>query len=95
MKANDKKNAKKQLETSLTEKFMAVVNELGHDANKLKREIKKASKFVTKKIGRKFTDVKRAVEVKLASEPVKEAVKKAEKSAQSAKKDITKKSRPG
>lgn len=90
MKNTDKKNAKKQLELSITEKFMAALSELGHDAEKLKREVKKASKFVTKKIGRKFKDIKHVIEEKLDSAPVKATAIKAEKTASAAKKDIGK-----
>jgi len=88
MKSPEKRSAKKQLELTITEKFMAVLTELGHDADKLKREVKKASKFVTKKIERKFKEVKQAVGDKLGSAPVTDAVKK---SASTAKKDVVKK----
>jgi len=91
MKNTDKKSAKKHLELTITEKFMAALAELGHDADKLKREIRKASKFVAKKIERRFKDVKHVIEDKLDSAPVKEAVKKAGKSATTVKKDIAKK----
>jgi hypothetical protein len=91
MKNSIKKASKKELEIDLTNKFMQVVAELGHDAEKLKRVIKKASKFITKKIERKLKDVKHVVEAKLDPLPVKQAVKKAEKSAATPKKDIAKK----
>ena len=77
MKSDTKKSAKKVLEISITEKFMQALTELGHDATKLKREVKKASKFVAKKIERKLKVVKQVVEAKIDSAPVKQAVKKA------------------
>lgn len=91
MKNNLKKISKKELEASLTDKFMHAVAELGHDSDKLKRVIKKASKFIAKKIERKLKDVKQVVEAKMDSAPVKNAVIKAEKSSAAAKKDIAKK----
>jgi hypothetical protein len=62
MKSNLKKISKKELEADLTAKFTRAVAELGHDADKLKRVIKKASKFIAKKIERKLKDVKVVVE---------------------------------
>src|SRR6201988_4769666 len=91
MKSDTKKSAKKQLEISITEKFLQALTELGHDAQKLKREVKKVSKFMAKKIDRKFKEVKTAIGDKFETKPVKKAVKKAEGSTVTAKKDIAKK----
>ena len=52
--------SKKELEKNITDKFMLAVTELGHDSAKLKREIKKAAKFITKKIERKEKAAKEA-----------------------------------
>jgi len=91
MKNNIKKAAKKELEANIADKFMHVLAELGHDATKLKREVKKASKFIVKKIERKLNDVKHVVEAKLDTAPVKAAVKRAEGTSATAKKAVAKK----
>lgn len=51
MKKKEKSKVKnKDLENSITDKFMEAVKGLGHDAEKLKKEISKAGKSVSQKI---------------------------------------------
>lgn len=60
-----KKAAKKQIELSLTEKFLAAVKSLGHDAEVIAEDIAKASKSAAKKLSKKFTEVKASVADKI------------------------------
>jgi hypothetical protein len=91
MKSSTKKVAKKELENSIADKFMKAIAELGHDSEKLKRVIKKASKFIVKKIERNLKDIKHVAVAKLDPVPVKDVVKKAVATSATAKKDIVKK----
>jgi CRISPR/Cas system CSM-associated protein Csm4 (group 5 of RAMP superfamily) len=75
MKASTKKTAKKQLESAITEKFMHAITELGHDAEKLKKEIKKVSKLVAKKVSKTIDSIKETAAVNLESKPIKKVVK--------------------
>jgi hypothetical protein len=61
MKSNTDKSLKKQTEDTITNKFMQAVTELGHDAQKFKRQIKKASKLIAKKIERKLKKEKSVI----------------------------------
>lgn len=70
MKSSNLKDAKKDLAKSISDKFLEVIKSLGHDADKLNREIKKAGRFVAKKIARKEKD-----EVKKGKEAVKKTKK--------------------
>ena len=67
----DKKTAKqvvkKELEASITNKFMEALKSLGHDADKFSKDIKKTSKELAKKLSKKYNEVKVAVEEKLDS----------------------------
>lgn len=92
MKSHIKKSAKKQLEATIAEKFAAVITEIGYDATKLKREIKKAGKFIIKKIDRKqLKDKPEVTEVKPVVAPIKNIVKKVEKPLDTPKKVIAQK----
>lgn len=62
-----KKAHRKQLELSITDKFLEAIRSLGHDAGAITKEVKKASKLVAKKASEKFTDIKGAVEHKFDS----------------------------
>ncbi|MBC7743520.1 MAG: hypothetical protein H7096_00285 [Flavobacterium sp.] len=63
-KANSRAS-KKELESSITDKFMEVITNLGHDAGKLGKDIKRTSKQLAKKISDKLKDVKQTVGDKL------------------------------
>lgn len=70
--------AKKELETSMTERLMEAVAGLGHDAGKFGKEIKKAAKQLARKLGDKFRSkdvaakapAKKKVDVKAIKKPV-------------------------
>ena len=86
-KSVSKKTAKKQLEHSLTERFLEAVKGLGHNAEMIGEDIAKVSKVVAKKLSKKFQEVKLAVghkleEVKAEKKPVAKKVKMAKKDAQ-------------
>jgi len=67
-KTSDKKTAqkvvKKELESSIAVKFLDALKGLGFDADKFSKEIKKSSKELAKKISKKYSDVKLAVDEK-------------------------------
>lgn len=71
-----KKAVKKDLEKTLTERFLEVINQLGHDAGKVGDDISKAGKLIAKKLAKKVTKVQEAVGLKETSE-----VKKGKKAA--------------
>lgn len=56
-----KKAVKKELEKTLTEKFLEVINQLGHEAENLGIDIGKIGKKVVKNISNKFSEVKEVV----------------------------------
>ena len=60
-----KKEVKKQLEQSITDKFLEVIKSLGHDVSEISVEVGKASKRVAKKLTKKFTIVKAEVGQKI------------------------------
>ena len=61
MKKQGKSKVKsKELESSITGKFMEAVHGLGHDAEKLKKEIAKAGKAVSQKISSALKDDRKA-----------------------------------
>lgn len=62
-----KQVVKKQLEVSITNKFLDALKSLGHDADRFSKEIKKTSKELAKKLAKKYNEVKDAVEEKLDS----------------------------
>ena len=62
-----KQTVKKDLEASITNKFLEALKSLGHDADKFSKDIKKTSKELAKKLSKKYNDVKVAVEEKLDS----------------------------
>ncbi len=80
MKKKDKSKVKnKELTSSITEKFMQAVSGLGHDAEKLKKEIAKAGKTVSQKISNALKDAQKAIakpEVKKDKPAKKEGKKK-------------------
>lgn len=57
-----KQVVKKELEASITNKFLEALKSLGHDADKFSKDIKKTSKELAKKLARKYNEVKVAVE---------------------------------
>jgi hypothetical protein len=63
------KTVKKELEVSITHKFLDVLKGLGYDAEKFSKEVKKTSKELAKKISKKYNEVKLAVEDKLVKQP--------------------------
>ena len=50
VKKKTKRVVKKQLETTISDKFFEAMNSLGHDAENFSKEIKKTSKALAKKI---------------------------------------------
>ena len=80
-KKEAKKVAKKELEKSLTAKFLEAVKHLGHDAEKIGKDIEIAGKFVAKKLSKKFSASKDVIkkEVDQAPEKVSKGVKNAKK----------------
>ena len=64
-KKNAKQVVKKELEASITNKFLEALKSLGHDADKFSKDIKKTSKELAKKLAKKYNEVKVAVEEKL------------------------------
>jgi hypothetical protein len=69
VKKKTKRVVKKQLETTISDKFFEAMNSLGHDAENFSKEIKKTSKALARKIAGKYNDVKNAVEDKLEAKP--------------------------
>lgn len=66
-KSKDKKAYQKEkLEINLTEKLKVFVKSLGHDADEIGDEIKKASKILSKKLKKKIGDAKNALENKVS-----------------------------
>ncbi|MGI4727354.1 MAG: hypothetical protein ACRYFL_05250 [Janthinobacterium lividum] len=78
MKKKEKPKVKnKELETSITGKFMEAVKGLGHDTDKLKKEIAKAGKSVSQKIASSLKKAQKT-EAKLTAKkdkPVQKATK--------------------
>lgn len=78
--------AKKQLEATISEKFMEAVKGLGHDAGKIGKEIKKASKQLAEKLSGKIQEIKESVDSKADAKVKKTKVKALKKSVTSPKK---------
>lgn len=74
-----KSAAKKQIEQSLSDKFIEVVKSLGHDAESIAGDIAKVSKVVAKKLAKKFGEVKSVVEDKIESVTGNEDIKSSKK----------------
>lgn len=68
-KKTAQKTVKKELEVSITHKFLDALKGLGYDAEKFSKEVKKTSKELAKKISKKYIEVKLAVEDKLVKQP--------------------------
>ena len=64
-KKSVKKAAKKQLEQSLSEKFLEAIKSLGHNAEAMATEVAKASKRITKKIGKAIIGTKETAAKKI------------------------------
>lgn len=77
----EKDSTKKIIESTLTERFLAVVNDLGHNAEFLASDIAKASKAIAKKLGKQFKKAKSAISEKIdkvstdSKNPVKSKIK--------------------
>lgn len=54
-----KKVAKKELESGIAERFLDVVSNLGHDAERIAKDIKKMSKEIAKKLSEKMKSSKK------------------------------------
>jgi len=67
-KKTAQKTVKKELEISITHKFLDALKGLGYDAEKFSKEVKKTSKELAKKISKKYNEVKLAVEDKLVKQ---------------------------
>ncbi len=81
MKKKEKPKVKnKELENSLTDKFMDAVKALGHDTDKLKKEIAKAGKSVSQKITSALKKAQKAA-AKLSDKKDKPAKKTAKNTA--------------
>jgi len=86
MKKKGKSKVKnKDLEKDITSKFMDVIHGLGHDADKLKKEIAKAGKAVSKKISSSLQVVKAKSE-----QTTDKVVKKADRKVKTAKTQVAK-----
>lgn len=68
-----KKNAEKDLEIKITDRFTDVIKGLGHNSDKITKEIKKASKLFSKKLIESLGDLKESVENKVSKSRIKEA----------------------
>jgi hypothetical protein len=84
-----KKNAVKDLEIKLTDRFIGVVRALGYNSDKITKDIKKASKQFSKKLQDDFHDFKNTGENKAAKSKLK-ADKAAIKAEEKAKKIVIK-----
>lgn len=84
-----KKNAVKDLEIKLTDRFIDVIKALGHNSDKITKDIKKASKQFSKKLHDKFSDLKNNVDNKAAKSKLK-ADKAAIKAEEKAKRIVIK-----
>ncbi|HXH98881.1 MAG TPA: hypothetical protein VNI52_01335 [Sphingobacteriaceae bacterium] len=80
-KKSNKRVVKKELEASMTSKFLDVIKNLGHEAGNLTKDVKKLSKQLAKKLADKVSSIgdspdtpKRIVRKKTAT-PIKRAVK--------------------
>ncbi|MBM3402371.1 MAG: hypothetical protein FJY21_08705 [Bacteroidetes bacterium] len=67
VKKQTKRGVKKELESTISEKFFEALKSLGHDADKFSKEIKKTSKVLAKKLAVKYNEVKHSVEDKIES----------------------------
>ncbi|WP_395626360.1 hypothetical protein [Daejeonella sp.] len=67
-KKTAQKTVKKELEISITHKFLDALKGLGYDAENFSKEVKKTSKELAKKISKKYNEVKLAVEDKLVKQ---------------------------
>jgi hypothetical protein len=65
-KISPKKAAKKELESGIAERFLDVVSNLGHDAERIAKDIKKMSKEIAKKLSEKLKSSKKADKVATA-----------------------------
>ena len=75
-KKSAQKVVKKELEVSITHKFLDALKGLGFDSEKLSKEVKKSSKELAKKITKKYSEVKLVVEEKLVKKPATIKIKK-------------------
>lgn len=89
VKKVSKRVVKKELEASISDKFLEALKSLGHDAGKFSKDIKKTSKLLAKKLADKYKEVKNAVEVKLDSSTPVSRSKKVKKSLTTPKKLVT------
>lgn len=85
-KKTTKKAVKKQIEQSLTDRFLEAVKGLGHNAELIADDVAKLSKAAAKKLSKKFKEVKQAVsdkidDAKATKKPVAKKVKLAKKDA--------------
>ena len=69
-KKDAKKVAKKELERSLTSKILEVVKHFGQDAERVGKDVELVSKFLVKKLSKKFKDVKSAMETSVDESPI-------------------------
>lgn len=101
-----KKVVKKNIEKSLTDKFLTAVKDLGHNAEVIAEDIANLSKLAAKKLAKKFKDVKIAVEhqieevkpsaqkVKLDKKNTSKLLKKVDKSVAKVVKKAVNKTKP-
>jgi predicted RND superfamily exporter protein len=68
-----KKSAEKDLKIKITDRFTDVIKGLGHDSNKITKEIKKVSKLFSKKLLEKLDDLADSLESKNSKSKIKEA----------------------
>lgn len=74
-----KRIAKKELEASVSDKFMEAIRSLGHDAGKIGKDIKKAGKQVAKKLAEKMKDFKTSADSSIETTGKKGKIKGAKK----------------
>ncbi|MFP5079813.1 hypothetical protein [Pedobacter sp. JCM 36344] len=73
-KKDAKKAAKKELENNLSSKIFEVLKHFGQDAEKVGKDIELVSKFIVKKVSKKFKDVKSVVAAKIEEATAKPVV---------------------
>ena len=64
-KKTTKQVVKKELEASITSKFMEALKSLGHDADKFSKDIKKTSKELAKKLSKKYIIANNTLKIEL------------------------------
>lgn len=91
LKKSEKRVAKKELETSITDKFLEVIRSLGHEAGNLTKDVKKLSRTLAKKLADKVSLLKDDSQKKQSGTPrvaIKRAVRAPKKELAKAEKVV-------